>query len=88
MSSHGRWRCTPRANSSSYQRSVGAQTSGASLVSFNNPAFVSFNKAQSYNAPISKKAASEYTKSLNLLLDLSSAFSRRRLGCFLVGPQN
>lgn len=46
----------------------GAQTSGANLVSFNSPAFVSFNKAQSYNAPVSKKAASEYTKSLNMLL--------------------
>lgn len=49
----------------------GAQSAGASLVSFNTlmqPAFGSFGKAQSYNAPVSKKAASEYTKSLNMLL--------------------
>jgi CRISPR-associated protein Csd1 len=47
----------------------GAQTSGANLVSFNRPSFLSFNKKQSYNAPVSKKAASEYSKSLNMLLD-------------------
>lgn len=46
----------------------GAQTSGANLVSFNSQAFVSFNKAQSYNAPVSRKTVSEYTKSLNMLL--------------------
>lgn len=49
----------------------GAQSAGASLVSFNTlmqPAFGSFGKEQSYNAPVSKKAASEYTKSLNMLL--------------------
>lgn len=46
----------------------GAQTSGASLVSFNSQAFESFNKKQSYNAPVGRKVASEYTKSLNMLL--------------------
>lgn len=46
----------------------GTQTAGGSLVSFNAPAFRSFSKEQSYNAPVSKKAASEYTKSLNTLL--------------------
>ena len=46
----------------------GAQTSGANLVSFNSLAFCSFNKTQSYNAPVSRKAASEYTKGLNTLL--------------------
>jgi CRISPR-associated protein Csd1 len=46
----------------------GAQTTGASLVSFNCPSFISYNKKQSYNAPVSRKAASEYTKSLNMLL--------------------
>lgn len=49
----------------------GGQSAGASLVSFNTlmqPAFGSFGKEQSYNAPVSKKTASEYTKSINMLL--------------------
>ncbi|MEN6297676.1 MAG: type I-C CRISPR-associated protein Cas8c/Csd1 [Rectinema sp.] len=48
----------------------GSQTSGACIVSFNKdkPAFESYGKIQSYNAPVSKKAASEYIKSLNYLL--------------------
>jgi CRISPR-associated protein Csd1 len=52
----------------------GAQTAGANLVSFNSPAFVSFGKKQSYNAPVSKKVASEYTKSLNMLLASEQRF--------------
>lgn len=32
----------------------GAQTSGAALVSFNAPAFESYGKEQSYNAPVGK----------------------------------
>ncbi len=49
----------------------GAQSAGACLVSFNTlmqPAFGSYGKEQGYNAPVSKKAASEYTKSLTTLL--------------------
>lgn len=45
-----------------------AQSSGASLVSFNKDSFNSYNKTQSYNAPVSKIAASQYSKALNTLL--------------------
>ena len=34
----------------------GAQSSGAALVSFNAPAFESYGKEQSYNAPVGKYA--------------------------------
>ncbi|WP_461877702.1 type I-C CRISPR-associated protein Cas8c/Csd1 [Fusicatenibacter sp.] len=46
----------------------GAQSSGASLVSFNAPAFESYNKEQSYNAPVGKYAEFAYTTALNYLL--------------------
>jgi CRISPR-associated protein Csd1 len=49
----------------------GGQTSGGCIVSFNANAFESYYKKQSINAPISKKAASRYTKALNLLLSSS-----------------
>jgi len=46
----------------------GAQSSGAAIVSFNIPSFISYGKTQSYNAPISKEAAFAYTTALNYLL--------------------
>ena len=46
----------------------GAQSSGASLVSFNHPSFISWGKEQGANSPISEKAAFEYTTALNTLL--------------------
>lgn len=46
----------------------GAQTSGASLVSFNAPSFESYGKEQSYNAPVGKYAEFAYTTALNYLL--------------------
>lgn len=46
----------------------GAQTSGAALVSFNAPAFESYGKVQSYNAPVGQYAAFAYTTALNYLL--------------------
>lgn len=46
----------------------GAQTSGAALVSFNAPAFESYGKEQSYNAPVGKYAEFAYTTALNYLL--------------------
>lgn len=45
-----------------------AQSSGASIVSFNLPAFSSYGKEQSFNAPVSQKAAFAYTTALNALL--------------------
>lgn len=50
----------------------GAQSSGAALVSFNAPAFESYNKEQSYNAPVGKYAAFAYTTALNYLLSEKS----------------
>lgn len=47
---------------------VGAQSSGAALVSFNAYAFHSYGKEQSLNAPIGKYAAFAYTAALNHLL--------------------
>jgi len=46
----------------------GAQSSGASLVSFNESAYGSFGRSQSYNAPVSKSAAFQYGTALNDLL--------------------
>ena len=46
----------------------GAQSSGASLISFNEKAFESYGKTQSYNAPVGKYAEFAYTTSLNYLL--------------------
>ncbi|MDO5142965.1 MAG: type I-C CRISPR-associated protein Cas8c/Csd1 [Eubacteriales bacterium] len=54
----------------------GAQSSGAALVSFNAPAFCSYGKEQSYNAPTSKYAAFAYTTALNhLLADRAHTFA-------------
>lgn len=46
----------------------GAQSSGASLVSFNRSSFCSFGKVQGQNAPVSDRAAFEYATALNYLL--------------------
>ena len=49
----------------------GAQSSGAALVSFNASAFESYEKEQSYNAPVGKYAMFAYTTALNYLLTQS-----------------
>ncbi len=54
----------------------GAQSSGASIVSFNLEAFESFDKNQGGNAPVSERAAFAYTTALNTLL---APDSRRRV---------
>jgi CRISPR-associated protein Csd1 len=46
----------------------GAQSSGASIVSFNLDAFASYGKEQGANAPVSERAAFAYTTALNQLL--------------------
>ena len=46
----------------------GAQSSGASIVSFNLDAFTSYGKQQGANAPVSERAAFAYTTALNALL--------------------
>lgn len=53
-----------------------AQSSGASIVSFNQSAFKSFGKDQGLNSPVSVSAAFKYTTALNYLLDRRN---RRRL---------
>ena len=50
----------------------GAQSSGANIVSFNLDAFSSYGKAQSFNAPIGKRAVFTYTTALNHLLTKGS----------------
>ncbi|MDT3672034.1 MAG: type I-C CRISPR-associated protein Cas8c/Csd1 [Aromatoleum sp.] len=47
---------------------IGAQSSGASLVSFNLDAFTSYGKSRGDNAPVSEHAAFAYTSVLNYLL--------------------
>ncbi len=56
-----------------------ASSMGASIVSFNAPAYESYNraKAQGLNAPVSEKAAFAYTTALNYLL--SSANPNRKI---------
>lgn len=56
----------------------GAQSSGATLVSFNAPAFESYCKKQSYNAPVGRSAEFAYTTALNYLLS-------QREYCFALG---
>ncbi|MDR1062532.1 MAG: type I-C CRISPR-associated protein Cas8c/Csd1 [Azoarcus sp.] len=46
----------------------GAQSSGASIVSFNQASFRSYGKEQGENAPVSEEAAFAYTTALNYLL--------------------
>jgi CRISPR-associated protein Csd1 len=50
----------------------GAQSSGASIVSFNLDAFTSYGHAQGDNAPISEASAFAYTSALNHFLDRDS----------------
>ncbi len=53
-----------------------AQSGGALLVSFNAPAFTSYGKDQSFNAPVSMLAVFKYANALNYLLNLRE----RRIG--------
>ena len=55
---------------------TGAQTSGALLVSFNAPAFGSYGKDQSFNAPVGETTVFKYANALNHLL----SERRRSLG--------
>ena len=57
---------------------TGAKPSGASLVSFNEPSFCSYDKEQSYNAPVSEECEFKYTTALNQLI--ASPDHRIRIG--------
>ena len=54
----------------------GAQSSGASLVSFNAAAFISYGKAQGDNAPTAQLAAFGYGTALNELLSAADGRSK------------
>jgi len=56
----------------------GAQSSGASIVSFNLSSFTSYGKEQGENAPVSEQVAFAYTTALNHLLR-RDANNRQRL---------
>lgn len=57
---------------------AGAQSAGASLVSFNDLAYESYGKTQSYNSPVSTSVAQRYGTALNALLTGPMA-SRHRM---------
>lgn len=57
---------------------AGAQSSGASIVSFNLESFSSYGKSQGENAPVSQQAAFAYTTVLNHLLRRSE-HNRQRI---------
>ena len=59
---------------------VGAQSSGASLVSYNAPAFESYGHEQGENAPVSISAMLEYTKALNYMLAEKTRKFVQRIG--------
>lgn len=48
---------------------VGGQGSGGTLAGFNDTAYESYGKTQSYNAPVSERVAFRYVNALNALLD-------------------
>ncbi len=59
----------------------GAQSSGASIVSFNLDSFKSYGKDQGTNAPVSQEAAFAYTTALNHLLRAGSDnFQKLQIG--------
>ena len=67
---------------SSLKRVRGARAGGASLISFNERAYESYNrtKAQGLNSPVSEKAAFAYTTVLNYLLSDANPNKKLFLG--------
>ncbi|HDR14935.1 MAG TPA: type I-C CRISPR-associated protein Cas8c/Csd1 [Desulfobacteraceae bacterium] len=63
----GRWK--PIARLQPMIKGVASANAQASLVGFNDPAYWSYGKEQSFNAPVSEEAAFEYGSSLNSMLD-------------------
>jgi CRISPR-associated protein Csd1 len=55
----------------------GAQSSGASIVSFNLDAFTSYGKEQGANAPVSESAAHGYATALNALLSQNNGIDAK-----------
>ncbi len=68
----------------------GAQSSGASLVSYNAPAFCSYGQEQGYNAPTSEYAAFAYGTALNHLIsrkELSHRIGDTTVLCWADGAE-
>jgi CRISPR-associated protein Csd1 len=59
---------------------VGAQSSGAALVSFNQDAFTSYGMEQNFNAPVGEHAAFRYATALNVLLSPARRKHRALIG--------
>ncbi|NMC86489.1 MAG: type I-C CRISPR-associated protein Cas8c/Csd1 [Anaerolineaceae bacterium] len=57
-----------------------ANPTGATLVGFNAPAYVSYNKSQGENSPVSERAAFAYTTALNYLLSSENPNRKFYLG--------
>lgn len=57
-----------------------ANSTGAALVGFNADSFVSYNKTQGDNAPVSKEVAFAYTTVLNYMLNTNSDYQRVQIG--------
>jgi len=74
----GRYSALAKLHEPAIKGVVGAQSSGAKLVSFNLDAFTSYGKDQGFNAPVSENAAFAYCSTLNHLLD--SKRQRLRIG--------
>lgn len=60
-------------------RGIAHRNGDASLVGFNDTAYESYGKEQSFNAPVSKTAAFEYGMALNSLLDGPMRFKHRMI---------
>lgn len=58
----------------------GANTMGASLVSFKSPAYQSYNREQGMNAPVSEKATFAYSTALNYLLEPTNENKKIHIG--------
>ncbi len=58
---------------------AGAQSAGAAIVSFNDPAYESYGREQSFNAPVSASAVRRYCTALNALLAGSPQRPAQRL---------
>lgn len=63
---------------------VGANTTGAYIVSYNQSAFRSFGKEKGFNAPVGKKAAFAYTTAVNILADKDSLNKLRLSDCTML----
>lgn len=63
-------RCAPLARTHDKVKGVaGAQSAGGAIVGFNAPAYESYGKSQSFNAPVAESVAFRYVTALNALLD-------------------